>query len=704
MYNVQPVDLVNAVDERNFIMGVPYQVPFVPQVPINNPQLQQAVAPLTGFVIHEIQAGAKKNAIRAQFFLVCSQQNWQNQQFNQTVAMALEVVDMKVSLEGMAFQQAIGDAAGTVVTIMATLLAKETGLLTRDQSFAQSSERTFQVAQNIKQRIMQMYAQRQGMQMHQPQVYGGMQMGGGYPPVMPGMNMGMPMMQGNINHPQMQMPSIHQGIPGGAFIPMGPSNPAPQSSFADIYTRPIVAEERDPPMRQPIEEATYMNNQRPAPLAGAFRTMPGTAVKSPEPEPVVQHTVAIPHQAASDELDKLPWEEAAPPVVTSKIDDVNRPYDRVTLDNGSLVVPAALHPELTPQLTLDRPYRRIYHVDTHALFYILPHGSSDGIMEVVQPRTEEMDYLKHELDVRQRLSVANTNAATAEAKVVPDWSLASSFKTHPLMPMAAQEFTEESLQVDEGEEEILNVTIEDRITTVASLSDAQFKAAANASEAVKEGAAFESYFDIAERVHVGEEQLDKVFNAFRKDSGYDYLHVRDLLRKVRDEDMFEIGAGRDAFVATLDRTFVDEVNRVLKQDMSLTDWSIDSYVEDIAELRSLLLSKCGDAYLQKFDETAEKTINMFFGMMMGSKHYISYRAAILWVPWTTADMRIDFNGGGMIPEDTFPELYSVAKEMLERDSAVNATRFFLFADDDNLFEIRRGLLCPDCILMNQVDE
>ena len=696
MYNTQPANMIASVDERQFIRGVPHQVPFVPQVPVNNPQLQQFVPNVVGYVIHEIQANAKKNALRAQYYLACSQNNWNSQQFNQAVAMALEIVDLKLTMERIPIQQAIPEAANIVVSILATLLAKDTGMLARDPSFTESAGRTLQLAEALKNQLAQMYTHRQmqqqqmsmgyqqmpGMMGQMPQMMG---MPGMFPQMMQPMMGGVGGMSGTIpyNPAAAHMHGVAGRIPN-AFTTNVPTHNAPSSGFVGVFNRPVV-DDIDPPMTRPIEEAVYMNESRTPPLAGAFKPL---------------------HRQAPTEHTQAPTKAPAPSEQPKVEFDKLRPYDRVELSNGAVVVPAVLHPDLKPTLNIEHPYRRVYDIDKSVLFYVITETDSHRqVFENLQPRTEEMNYLEHELNARMRENIREQETAVAGRKVVPDWSLATAFKPHPNLPLSSKEFNPESIESDEGEgTELESIDISDRIDTVASLSDAQFKAAMYAGEAVAENQAFESYFDIAEKLTITEEQLNQILTLFRSEN-YDFEHVRRTLIKIREQDIFELDCNKDAFVSSIDKLFTDEINRILMQDLSLDEWAIDSFIDDLIPLRTLISDKLNNDYLDIFDDCAKKTIDMFFGVSVGSKYVgIAYRAAILWVPWTTGDLRIDFNGGGMIPQDSCQDLYHAAKEMVERDSEFNATRFFIYTEDGKLFEIRKGLLAKDCYLINQIQD
>lgn len=732
-----PNQLMGQVNPANFFGGLPQSTPFVANIQLNNPQLSNLAPMMTAFALMELQNNAQKNPVRANLYLACAQNSWNNDTFSQLMNALAELTDLYISMYRQDPQSAVANAAAATCRFFSTYLAVQNGMINAMPNLQQAATATLGEFEQVKQQIAQMNQQRRPAA---PMGYGPIPnnggypgMGGGYPGngypgngypgnTFPPMNNGMmgstyPPMNGGIvgggavYPPQAMMAPMHSGVsmnqamnsimaPAGAR-PLVHHTPtaAPTMTARPAHTRQAA----DIPMKAPIEEAPYMyERNNPAPKAGAFKPLPGREKVAPqrfEAAPVSTTQVAVQesHQPAAMAAGGaiLPAEAITVPV--SKTEPVmasaERPYDQIILQDGSVVVPAVLHPELKPTLDSKQPYRKVYDAAKYALFYVkTPEGK---IYEVLQERDKTMDYLEHELNQRLRNSIKDNENLVLGRNVAPDWSLVSKFKPHPRVAIAAQEFLEEE-EVEEGDElPGIEVELIERLETVSSLSDAEFKAAIVSGEVADVDKAFESYFNIANKLTpIKDADIVGLLESLKVD---DYPTLRQKLNEVRDNDAFGLGDNRQTVFTALNEIITESVNRIVQWDLGLEAWSIDDFSEDILDLLAMLRDTYGVDMAAKVESTINLVTSELRPIVNGRSKTVGYRAAILWLPWTTGDLSLDINGGGMIAADEMPEMQKAVEEMFNRTSEYD--RRFLLTDDAKLFELRKGLLAADCYLI-----
>lgn len=179
--------------------------PYVPAIPLP-PQVESMRASIASSVANEASGKATSSSARMYCFNLFASNNWNNQEFAETVKLVGEYVCLQLS-KGLArdLQTAIPEAANLMLTLYVSTLIFQVPELKAmiHQNAVQAASQNAPQFENVKKEILQMYHNgTMGMmpqQMMQPQqMYPGM-----HPQMQPMMNNGYPQQQ---MHPAMQQP------------------------------------------------------------------------------------------------------------------------------------------------------------------------------------------------------------------------------------------------------------------------------------------------------------------------------------------------------------------------------------------------------------------------------------------------------------------------------------------------------------------
>lgn len=740
MQQFNPNQLMQQVDSRLFFQGLPHQVPFVLNVPQSAPNLAPYAGQITAIVLMTLQAKAQANPLRANLWLSCQYQNWQNGDIQRLMAMTCELTNLFTSQYHQPLEQAIANATEEACAILSVSFADRSQLSQYLGGYAQDM-------QYIRNRAAEYARQLQNLAYAQSQYSATGMMGVGSNPYAAPSSYGAPIAQGTNGMngsiwsgtptaslsspiasggamvgdlPAVDLPYQSNTGPGLAAVPnMNPvSSAAPVSHGPAVYavnpipaTSPAVPDvqafgfdQPKPAVNQsavpahtsgpvsPVVPTSHpgvpaMNKQtdvRPSidDLMGAPRRPQATPQPTPEPQPVQSST-----------LSKIPTRPENP-----------HPAEWVEMEDGTIVVPAALYPELQDRIPVGYQ-RNVYDVSLHVLMYLIrPDGT---VHETLVKRRPEMDFAEHELNRRALYTKQDAIANIDGLARPPKWDIAMNLTQHPVASLAANAVLANSIpeaQQVEGKDEleIPTVDIGERIGQFQSIDDARFKAVADAINTVIEERPYEYYAEILTRLPIQGIGFGQTLFEVRKDS---YALMHEHLSAI-NPDRNDLGMQANTVRQTLDRYVTQEINRILQQQLSLQSWSIDSFLEDYHELIRILNDQFGEQVVECFESTARHTKNMMKNMCKGRMIAVGYRVSILSVPWSMNELSLDLNNGGALVSESQPQLHAMISNIFERahEDKLRTDRYFIETNDAALIEVRKGLLNPQSYMLNMIEK
>lgn len=386
-----------------------------------------------------------------------------------------------------------------------------------------------------------------------------------------------------------------------------------------------------------------------------------------------------------------------------KVVDVKRPWDWILLEDGTQFRPA-YKSDWTVSYDKDTPYTPWYDPETHILFHV-KRPSNGAVTQEPFEREESMNYLDHELDASLRRK--GEDAARARDNVVkPAWEMVESLKPNPASPLA----TAEPLSDDDGEMAVQPVN-PDQYLVATSLSDAVKRACLKIKldrpEILKQ--AFELYVDrcvLTTHVEVDFEDLFQLTNA---------QSFRELFQHLIDAEHSDL-------VADINQRVTESLNRALKQNMGMKNWSIDSFMEDFADLMIALKEEYGASTVTTLENYAleiipralahyrPKDIDENVRKVVGIDEDVSpviwiERSSVTRLPVSSAELRVPGEHGVLVTPEIFPEIHKTLNAVFERTADLPHTFHgrYVATNDGAVYSIVKGYLNDQAILIFKAD-
>lgn len=762
------VDMLDPQATQFDFRGLPYQPPFVLPVQIATPQLQQVAPFITGACVMEVLNMASKNNLRVFHANMLCQYGWQTREFAEMVQQAAFIAEFFMHTKGMQPQQAVPAAATEAAIVSLGILASQyqqglAPLITSPQvanALNEAVQRGHQWQGEL-QRFhntlgaqmgggpsmpINQYGQGGGPQYGGNAPYLGGNVGGGYPGVSRGPAVGV----GRGAYSQFGNrgvdPAVVGSVRGGGGTGMFDYNAAPSGgggsgsrmgmgmkpakrkggnnqnntmlTMGADGSRTVEAwNSGDAQVRVEVESA----QRRPAGVGGPFQFKgPGEQMdRMPETAPT---RVTAP--AARTQPRNLAARAAANAGFPRQIDpdDIKA---GVELADGSIVKMAE---DSDWTVTLDPtsyPYRQAYNTETHQLIHVKrPDGT---VIEKLEPRTDNMEYEKHELNPTLRKQARERAEANGPNIPGPNWKQVNAVK--PVRGSFGGLAAKAAAKVAEGADEAAPVDTSndlvtpepfklDVVSTTLSLKEAQLKLAMFVKgKDVEAGTPVEFQFDVLTPIAT-KDDLVEALNQMETAGSFEEL-IQQL------GELAELVDGRDGeyeeVFTTIDTRLTDAINQTLQQNFSLSDWSIDSFHEDYVDLLGALEEKFGGELVDRFVTHAPLMIGTALSVLKeeglaaylksidddGSSSILAFRdrCSITQVPWKFEDLHLDLNGGGQVSEAAMPELHEALSAIFTRteDFPVTFAHRYLQTADKQLIELRKGYLGTDALLVFPVN-
>lgn len=776
----QPQGFPVPIMPANTAMMVPQNLlpntpPFVIPVQIH-PQFQQLIPLFTGGVVLMLQQNSQKNPLRSFHFNLLSSNGWNNQDLVNTVNTAGKIFDFLMATQGQRGMQPIQALENAVNDAVMFNLVDVVGKFSQglqpyiDQVMANDLNTTANRAGQIMTQVNQFFQslnmgggnqfvpgygapaggptvttmgggnlpswmQGQGAPMGAPGYgapgpgvpahlagpaggYGGghhAPMGGGLRYAGAGPVHGA--MHGAQPRGGMFGPTAGHGVPQVTGNVMGSGlKPRAQRRREDVSEDTNLELTMAPDGGRQIkawsarEEAERINVEQNLRARGDFTSAPAPFA---EAQPYASNL--LPGQStegATYSTEPTPAPESWPKFINPE-----KPYDGMDFEDGSQLRPASKS-GWTTTYSVDNPYRVVYDPTEFMLFHL---RKADGtVIDQLEPRNEEMDYLDHELDPALRKVQRDKEAADGPT-IVPTWGLAARMRQVPeksaaVMAPEPEVVEGESVDTSDDLKTLTPVTL-DSVAQVHTRKEAELRLAVitrDKSINPSQELPAEFYYEVITPV-VTERNL---VNAIRGLEGLD--NFAELNAKLAEFD----GILTPDVKKEIDVRLTTSVNQALEKNLGLAGWKIDSYFADMDDLLRVMVENFNGStvLVDALNNYAVEVIGRSLAVLSGDayseymrKHYAADdeermddsvllfrdRASITQVPWNFADLNINLNGGGMVPEASMPQLYAAVKAIFERtiDYPVTWAHRYLQTADKKLIELRRGYLGQDVYLM-----
>ena len=346
-----------------------------------------------------------------------------------------------------------------------------------------------------------------------------------------------------------------------------------------------------------------------------------------------------------------------------KVLDRNRPWDWVLLQDGRQVRPAHQATDWKVTFNPAQPRTPWYDSNDSVLFYFYdPDGT---VSEIPIKRNDTMDYLDHELDPALRQKEQETRQKI-EGKLVPTWQLAESLRPVPDSPL-----TTEGLLGEEEAEEPVTLTAPEEFIVTTSLADAIKKAGVRMKleHHDKLGKPYELYVD---RVVLTTVINPNYLELYELQNATSFSHLLQLMGELSQQDLLE---------EVNDRLTV-AVNNALYNNLGLTDWSIDEFVDDIGELIVVLKDKFGPVVVKVFEDHAQEIISRALTyvtveelknekvhkLLDGVQDALVWRerASVTVLPVTAEELSVPADTGVLVSESAMPAVHKTIRAIFDR--------------------------------------
>lgn len=682
--------------------------------------MEQFRQQLMGYCQQDLSQNAQRNPIRGFHYQLCADNGFNSAAFQDYIANTARYAYFLMMSQRMQPETAISQAAQE----MGGLLSAVRAMQYRQQTEAmiqqlgptykndlnlklQTYEQLLQQLAMFEQRLLQAQ-QQQPMAMHGGMAYGH------YSAPPPPMQMGTPMVQ---QYPMTGAPVIPQmGMGGIVHQPMGVGVPMPQQrrslpagglGSVRPANRPVQAPVPQAPrptnasMRVNFEEVTMSPQGEFSHTASSQIPKPPPRQGYVEPKQQVQpQRKALPpppgRRTEVEEVATVPFQQLPP--VPVQVPEPTAPalgyleHDgiQIRMADGSPWKPSVDNPE-------DR-FPLLFDHNTHGLFHVrTPDGK---VKQILKERTEEMGYLEHELNPELKQQHRNLVQEASGSKVVPNWGLLNKFRTDPRFKASEELDPDATPEAETQDPETAYPwiygpmqanSLEEAVRHIALTRDAE--------RIYKNGMPVEYVVRVTSPMLTGHNHIG-IVKALSKTTKHEQFValLDDKAQKIEADVLMRI-----------DGLMAEGVNSILNHELGISDITIDSYIEDIPELRKVLEEEFGAITAQAFDKRvatlAAQKLDVLTGADfseylsreriegaddIGSRLLVFSETVVLTrVPWSSADVSVDLSKGGLVTADALPNLFQALDAMFRRNSAT-PRRFLLEMNDGERYSVYAG--------------
>lgn len=699
------------ITQDMMIPGLPYRPPFTPDIPVRE-HMQQYLQIVNGSLMHEIQQKAQTNPLRQALFWRMSANWFANGEYSEMLKETMGYAEVLMTQAPP--QQAIEKAASDMCSMYAAKEAQANpglqGML--DEAGMRNVQDWLARYQEVGQNVMAF------MNQHPAPIAGqGGGYGGGYGNVPPGNGMqhsamphgpmtnqmgGHPM-QGGHYPPNSAPPGYGHGYdphagyqPPGGYPPMdtrrgptmdprhqrGPGNRSSPHAAAGMW---VDSHQHNHNFGENTHTSAFGSSLKPR-----RQTAPGNPDAEIEPEP---------SPASQPEPEPEPSPEPVPET-TVKTDGGQQPM--------KVPAPKAQSP-LTP---MDQPHPYLFDPEREVVFYNI---TSDSVTEEVVDKAPNMKYEDHEtepflrpvLKSEDEIERDRNRAADAFQQVVTQENVKEYLRRLNGESPEGEDIDENEtdrvkrairIPGDSGDEKLLAETADTAPTALLN-----YCLENNIDRSKLEGHCIVyEYMVFSDYILDGKAAVK--FMELQNATDYEILHQR--LRELMDTNVPQL------VVRMLVDGLTDHINTILTVEMGL-EYTIDSFMIDIHDLRSVLGQRMGSRILEIFDSSCPRVAKQNFAYVIGVEgeegdektgkedRIVPVKNGInVQLTMESQDfMAAAFGDHAAIRESRFPELYSAVEWMLSiRDEEDRYVRFI--TADGNVLNLHKSLM-GDALLISK---
>lgn len=752
----------------------PGQLPHHPPIvlPANvTQQFQQFIPLINGFAMMEVINSAQRTPIRQGYATTVSQNNWQNADFQTLVHATGQLAEYLIATRRAQDPTAAIQAASqeTVAMLAAVHASKYQQQYAHVLAQPNAREQINQLLARFRQLDAEISNFYNSLQAPQPvpgyggtpgMVGGGYQYtgagaGGGYGatpyqpfgvtpnPLLAGMNTGNTVPAGGTGSMfgttgGTGVGGVNVTAPGGALgltaAAAGGSTPGRPAGLMEVLH---------------MDKSSVVHGQTNAaaelPTAESLRPLrPVSAVTQPTPEPAARPALKevetiSPQAAATAPIETVapvtdiqpltvdesgPWYKLHPDVEFPKVRDLGRPWDAVLVSEDGTEMRFPLTSGWSLSYNPDRPYLTAFDPAEYIRMY---KRAPDGVItEEIIKRDSTMEYLEeyleNELDDKVRAGfIAHRDK---DISVPVDMALISKLRPVENSPISIPAKAEEGQEDTEVVSDIPAVKLDTAIV-VSDMKTAHNKlqlALKKNDIAFDDNVPFEYYVDMVTPIMVTGEDAKAIV---KMGEALTFEELIDAMSKV----------GENAVADKLDARLTETVNRLVKHNLGLRGWSIESFGEDYQALVTELAKDFGEDFATRFKDAAPAVVGAAlqtsktdevtaYGMRVlgvteadleGTDYVVLNfveRNSVTILPWRLSELRVrlDAESNSLVPESSLPNLHTALSAIMARTEDVpyvHAHRYIVPREEADqtgtVLELYQGYLVDGSMLLGFSD-
>jgi hypothetical protein len=751
----------------------PGQLPHNPPVvlPANvTQQFQQFIPLINGYAMMEVINSAQRTAIRQGYATLVTQNNWQNQDFQTLVHATGQLAEYLIATRRAQDPNAAIQAASqeTVAMLAAVFASKYQSQFAQILANPDARNQINQLLGRFRQldaEISNFYNSLNGPQ--PTPGYGGVpgMTGGGYQYSGAGAGMGYgatpyqpfgatpnPLLAGMSNTNTVPAggsgsmfgssgntgaSGVNVTAPGGALgltaAAAGGSTPGRPAGLMEVLhmDKSTVVHGQTQPAALPTAESLK-------PLRPVSTTAP--AASEPTARPVLKEVETMSPQAVATapietvapvlEIQPLtvdesgPWYKLDPNVEFPKVRDLGRPWDAVLVSEDGTELRFPLTSGWRLSYNPDQPYLTAFDPAEYIRMY---KRAPDGVItEEIIKRDSTMEYLEeyleNELDEKVRAGfIAHRDK---DISVPVDMALISKLRPVENSPISIPAKAGEGQEDTEVVSDIPAVKLDTAIV-VSDMKTAHNKlqlALKKNDIAFDDNVPFEYYVDMVTPIMVTGEDAKAIV---KMGEALTFEELIDAMSKV----------GENEVANKLDERLTDTVNRLVKHNLGLRGWSIESFGEDYQALVTELAKDFGEDFATRFKDAAPAVVGAAlqtskteevtaYGMRVlgvteadleGTDYVVLNfveRNSVTILPWRLSELRVrlDTESNSLVPESSLPNLHTALSAIMARTEDVpyvHAHRFIVPREEADqtgtVLELYQGYLVDGSLLLGFSD-
>lgn len=436
---------------------------------------------------------------------------------------------------------------------------------------------------------------------------------------------------------------------------------------------------------------------RPAPATTYERTAPAPA-PAPAPQPQDQEIRRVDLNQKSSGVQKPV--DAKPTTANPK-----RPYDNVRLPDGRELVPAFLSGWKVPYSSEMPPI--VYDRTTHMLFHI--RDLEGNVVEEIQEKFEEMEYLEHELNEklkgmhRVNAGVFNKEIRTAEIlltrKLTPNQS-------GTVATLVSEEKRKELDAADAPRQLV-------RIFHASTLTEAQLMAKIEAARLDGDSPFLEYQVEEKTEYCIEPEALP---NALALRRCHDYETFLTTLMDLHKDDKIS-----DELFELIDKRMTVAFNRYNRKVLYL-DWTVDSFAADYHDLLAMVKDKKGETIVRKFLKGSNDVIQRAMSVLTGDAltswlknlpgaeedeklqqpAVFCNRYSVTELPWTMFEMDSHWRLEGIVTKENARTFHAALEAIFNRTQTNGVHEHLLLTSDSRvIYAYRSAVMEGDFVITTE---